>query len=302
VWLEAAGGFEARVLYEGDAGIWTVEACDLLAPYPGPEIMALDDEGRTKILVQYGGRTAAFPAVMDGTWLGGLAFGDADPRVEGGELNVGAQRGHLYQVVAHPKGGFDSVVIATFPGREVYSLVVADAFGERGGELLAGLSDGRLVHVAPPPDGSRRWLAREVHPEPGRIRQFAAFPSPRSPGRDALALVSRAGRAVLLEPAGGGFEVTVLGAANQGFARIAQGRERAHGYPTLYAIGDAGEVVRFEAVDGGEWSARTITFTPLGGRGIAAAELDDRNATDEILISGYSKRVVLLSRPAGQAK
>ncbi|MCZ6598966.1 MAG: hypothetical protein O7B99_15115, partial [Planctomycetota bacterium] len=74
--LEAKSGFRAQLLHAGDVGVWTVGAADVLPAYAGDEVVGLDDEGRVIVLVRYSGRTLARFAVMDGTWLGGLAHGD----------------------------------------------------------------------------------------------------------------------------------------------------------------------------------------------------------------------------------
>ena len=47
------------------------------------------------------------------------------------------------------------------------------------------------------------------------------------------------------------------------------------------------------------WSAETIFDDREKGHWLAAAELDGRNGTDEIIGSGYGARIVLLSRPPG---
>lgn len=47
------------------------------------------------------------------------------------------------------------------------------------------------------------------------------------------------------------------------------------------------------------WSVETIFEDPGRGHWLAVAELDGRNATPEILTSGYSGRVVMLARPPG---
>ena len=67
---------------------------------------------------------------------------------------------------------------------------------------------------------------------------------------------------------------------------------------TVAVFGYSGEVVL--ATRGSEgWSARTIFVDRDKGHWLAAAELDGRNGTRELLASGYGGRIVLLARPPG---
>ena len=50
------------------------------------------------------------------------------------------------------------------------------------------------------------------------------------------------------------------------------------------------------------WQAETLFEDRDKGHWLSAAELDGRNGTDEILLSGYGARIVLLSRPPGYGK
>ncbi len=49
----------------------------------------------------------------------------------------------------------------------------------------------------------------------------------------------------------------------------------------------------------GRWSRETLFVDRDKGHWLAAGELDGRNVTEELVCSGYSGRVVLLSRPPG---
>ncbi|MSR46995.1 MAG: hypothetical protein EXS13_08015 [Planctomycetes bacterium] len=158
---------------------------------------------------------------------------------------------------------------------------------------------------------------------------------------------------MLLAVEDGRLREQLLATCNQGFARLTTGGQAVNGNCVLWAIGDAGEVVRIAiGADGAldALDALTVAFTPIGGRGIVAgrfdarkpgeqlavfgyggealllfadregrwqqeaifrdserghwlcaAEFDDRNATDELLVCGYSQRVVLIAQPPGAA-
>lgn len=289
--LAAEPGYEARLLWRSEVGVWTVGVHDLLERYAGLEIVALDDRGRCAVLVQNSGKTTPLVALEDGTWLGGLASGDVDPRRPGEELYVGAQRGNLYQVVAHEQGGFDANVIAYFPGREVHSLLSVQLDDDAELELVCGLSTGEVLQLAPPRAPGEAWTSWTIHGDPGRVRQMIAF---EVEGRPRIALVSRSGRASILTPTPTGFRETILHRATQGLARLCASTRRVHAAPILYAIGDQGEVLRFVRGPSGVWSSETIHLGPTGGRGIAADVLGVEG--ESVAIFGYSGTVELLTR------
>ena len=65
----------------------------------------------------------------------------------------------------------------------------------------------------------------------------------------------------------------------------------------LFGYSGVVEILRRNAA--GEWISEKIFEDVDKGHWLTVGELDDRNATDEIVISGYGGRVVLLSRPPG---
>jgi hypothetical protein len=323
VTLGAAGGWDARLLWTSDCGVWTVELAEVLPRAAGPEIVALDDRGRCALLNLYATKVSYWQPVMDGYWLGGVAHADIDPWLQGPELYLGGKRGNLYQVVPLEQGGFDSRVVAYFPGKEIHTLCAV------GKVLYAGLISGEWMRLEP---AAGEWKVHLAHRDPGRIRDAVVVG-----GKDVV-YVSGSGRLVRLD----GEKETELYRCPQGLARIDRGSEP----DVYYAVGDDGQVMRI-AKSGGRYEKEMIYAGPPGARGIArgrffedprveglalfgysgnveilrktpagwksekifrdvdkghwlvAGELDDRNATDEIVISGYGGRVVLLSRPAG---
>lgn len=68
---------------------------------------------------------------------------------------------------------------------------------------------------------------------------------------------------------------------------------------TIAVFGYSAKVQLLSRKRGQPWRAETIFVERDKGHWLAAAELDGRNATDELIASGYGKRVVLLSRPPG---
>ncbi|MFV1959292.1 MAG: hypothetical protein ACC662_07750, partial [Planctomycetota bacterium] len=135
--LPAAEGWQARLVLDNQGvGVWTVKSFPVFPQLACPEVVALDDRGRCLVLTNYSGKWAALETIREGVWLGGLAFGDVDPRIPGTELYTGSQTGNLYQVLAHAEGYLEHRRIARIEGRAVNTLVAGELDGRPGRELL----------------------------------------------------------------------------------------------------------------------------------------------------------------------
>jgi hypothetical protein len=277
--LVVAGDWRALTALDlGATGIWTVEPIDLLPQCGGPEVIALDDAGRCHVLVQYATRWTDLQACNDGSWLGGIAFGDLDPRVPGVELYVGAESGHVYQVQPNPEGTVDQRLIASLDGEEVHALIAIE------GELLAFTTPGTLWRMRPSAS-TARFDARRSETTTGRVRDVERLADGR------IALVSRAGELVVRTPGEKAPSEVVLRAAS-GLGRVAAG---ARG--VLYATTDDGVVWRCEPGTGG-WKNEIVYAGPPGLRGIAVGHFSEPAPSEELALFGYSARVELLSRGA----
>jgi hypothetical protein len=301
VLLDAAQGWEARLLWTSDGGVWTVALLDVIEQCAGPEVVALDDRGRCALLGFYASKVSLWQPVMDGLWLGGVAHDDLDSKAPGAELYVGGKRGNLYQVVPLPQGGFNSRVIAYFPGKEIHTLVSADmTLAVPGNELYAALLTGELYLLDPSSRAENgEWKAVLVHKDPGRIRDAVVFESDKD-AEDTIVYASRSGRVVLLEPRPQGFLEEVLYTCPQGLARIDQATG-SDGSRILYVAGDDGQVMRFEDREGRPWSRELIYAGPAGARGVAAGRFDEDPGKESIAIFGYSGNVEILRKePTGK--
>lgn len=339
--LPGMSGWDASLVIDNKGvGIWTVGSFKVFSQYGCPEVVGLDDHGRCHVLVSYSGRWTPITAVHDTRWLGGLAFGDVDPRTKGAEIYVGSQRGNLYQIVAYPQPALDNRLIAHFRGREVHTIVAGDVDPRsKGKELLVFTRPGGLFRVTPTgPDGT--WETTFLQDLPGRVRDAVPF-------GDAIATVSRTGRLALLRMTQAGPQWETVYQAKMGMGRIAHAAERPG---VLYTTHDDGRILRHErATDGwkheiiylgpegprgvcagrfdadpevetvavfgysgkvqllsrkpgGKWTVETLFVDTNKGHWLAVAEVDGRNATRELLSSGYSGRIVLLSRPPGYGR
>ena len=345
--LPAQAGWHASLVIDnGGVGIWTVKSYQFLEHLACPEVVGLDDKGRCHVLMSYSGRWKPISVLHDGSWLGGLAHGDVDPRVDGTEVYTGSQRGHIYQVRRYGQTLVDGRLIASIEGREIHTLVAGD-FDPRiqGQEVIVFTRPGGLYRLTPEGKHGGFTLAKLMDLK-GRVRDAVALP-PESEQPREIACVARTGRLEILRITQAGPSFETVYEAPMGMGRIALKPGSQPGRPVLYSTHDDGRIQRHARAAGGRWTHETIYLGPQGPRGIAAgpfgadpdtetiavfgyskkvelltrvpdgwkvetlfedldkghwlaqAELDGRNATRELLVSGYSGRIVLLARPPG---
>lgn len=227
-----------------------------------------------------------------------LIGGDLDPASHGAELLAFTHPGHVYAVHAPTSPGepFRTPRIATLAGRVRQTLLLPAEPGAtpriaaacRSGEVLLLRLQGDSLEV--------RVLSEE----------------PSGFGRLALAPGSKAGHAILYatrddglvlrfeENPEGPWTREIVHAGPQGPRGIAAGRFYADPEVESVAVfGYSGRVELLSRRGREPWRSETIFVDRDKGHWLAAVELDGRNATDELLCSGYGKRVLLLARPPG---
>lgn len=327
---EATEGWRAGLALDlGATGVWTSKVLDVFDTYGGHEVVALDDLGRCHVLVQYAGKWTDLQACSDGTWLGGLAHGDLDPRKPGRELYVGAESGRVYQLTPQREGVLDCNLIADLNGAEVHTLVALE------GELVAFTSPGSLWRLRAPKDGTR-FEAREVTTTRGRVRDALQLPDGalalasrdgtlevrraeglEQPGEIVLRVESGLGRVAAnasgvlyaasddgvvwrCERAGSGWKSERIHAGPQGLRGIVCGRFSVPApREELAVFGYSADVELLTRSEDGRWSASTLFSDRDKGHWLGVGELDERNATDELVGSGYGGRVFVLAREPG---
>lgn len=88
----------------------------------------------------------------------------------------------------------------------------------------------------------------------------------------------------------------------QGPRGVAAGRFSADPGAETVAIFGYSKKVQLLTRQGAAWQVETIFEDDAKGHWLARAELDGRNATDELLATGYGGRIVLLARPPGYGR
>lgn len=296
--LPAENGWNASLVIDnGTTGIWTVEALPVFDALATPEVVGLDDKGRCHILTSYSGKWSDFPTIYDMKWLGGLAHADIDPRIPGGELYTGGERGNLYQVVAYPQFAVDHRLIAYLPGCEIHTIVAGELDpAHEGPELLVFTRPGGLFRVTPTgPDG--RFETKLLCDLPGRVRDALVIET----GDDSpptIACVSRAGWLKLLTMTTDGPHWETVYEAPMGMGRVAQAPLSAGRGVVLYTTHDDGRILRHARSADGRWTTEVIYEGPLGPRGVASGRFDADPSVETVATFGYSGRVELLSRRA----
>lgn len=294
--LPATAGWHASLVMDNEGvGIWTVKSYPFLRNLACPEVIGLDDRGRCHVLMSYSGRWTPISVLHDGSWLGGLAFGDVDPRVEGAEVYTGSQKGNIYQVRSHGRHTLvDGRHIARIEGREIHTLVAGDLDPRSPGkEVIVFTRPGGLYRLSPTgPDGT--FLLEHLMDLPGRVRDAILLPS-RDQDPPRIATVSRTGKLATLELTAEGAVWKTIYEAPMGMGRIAR-RPTREGPTVLYTTHDDGRILRHEKGAGDVWRSEVIYNGPMGPRGIAAGRFDADPAVETVAIFGYSRRAELLTR------
>jgi len=264
------------------------------------DAFGLDDKGHCLIFTSYSGKWTPFQTVEDGEWLGSFSHVDLDSRRPGKEIYTGGKKGNLYQIVAHPQGGFDTTIIARFPAQEIHTSVAGDLLPSRpGNEMLVFTLLGEAFDLRPRPSG----IEFDVVSLPklgGRVREALLLPAAAGEA-PWVAAACRQGEVLLLRMTeSGGLESRVIARELMGLGRIALAPVKAGAPLVLYVTRDDGVILRLERTASDEWTREIIYAGPQGPRGIVAGRFDADPTVETVAVFGYSKRVELLSRKRGE--
>jgi hypothetical protein len=269
---------------------------DLDPDLPGPELYTGGTLGN--LYQVYAHAPSVFStrvlARVPGRELNTSVGADFLPEVPGNEVAYFTWPGGMY-LLSRPEGKFRLAHVADFPDLVRQAIVLPGKPGDPP-EIATASRIGR-VSTMTLKDGKPEWkvvLQRRmgfgrVALMPGSTPERTVFYSVCDDG-----IVSRHER-----QGGAEWRTETIYAGPQGHRGVAAGRFDADpARETLATFGYSGKVQLLTRTKEG-WKAETMFVDRDKGHWIATAELDGRNSTDEIVCSGYGKRVVLLGRPPG---
>lgn len=238
-------------------------------------------------------------ALLPGREIHTIVAGDLDPRRPGSELLVFTRPGGLYRVSpTGTDGEFEVTLLMELPGRVRDALVLPAPPGEP--PAIATVSRaGRLELLRFTPSGPA-W--ETVYEAPMGLGRIALRPVP---GGGPLVLYTTHDDGRILRharAAEGRWNHSVIYHGPQGPRGIAAGRFDADATAETVAVFGYGRRVELLTCTDTTWRAETLFTDTDKGHWLAAAEVDGRNATDELLSAGYSGRIVLLARPPGYGR
>jgi hypothetical protein len=225
-----------------------------------------------------------------------IVAGDLDPRTEGRELLVFTRPGGLYRLTPDgPHGGFTLTHLEDLAGR-VRDAVVLPTQGSGSAAVATVSRTGalRILRILP---AGPTW--EEVYKAPMGMGRIAVAPLQAGRG---LVLYSTHDDGRILRHArseDGAWHTEVIYRGPQGPRGIAAGRF--HEDPNAETIAIFGYSKNVELLTRGRegWTSEVLFTDRDKGHWLSVAEVDGRNATQELVASGYGARMVLLSRPPG---
>lgn len=234
---------------------------------------------------------AAFPGYEVHSVIGG----ELDPATPGRELLVFTRPGALWRVTPSAADGcWDVELVEVLPGRVRDVALLPD--DGKGAPRIATVARSGALRILRFEQGRPTWTT--LHEEEMGMGRIAV----REPGgNEPLVLYASLddGRVLRFEERADGWHSEPIYIGPQGVRGIAVGRFAADpDRETVAVFGYSGKIELLSRKRKG-WTAETIFIDLDQGHWLEAAELDGRNATDELVGSGYGGRVVMLVRPPG---
>jgi hypothetical protein len=238
-------------------------------------------------------------AYLPGREIHTIVAGDLDPRTKGEDLLVFTRPGGLYRMTpTAPHGGFEVTHLQDLKGR-VRQAVFLPADGENPPEVATVARTGEFRILQITTDGPQWTLAYKDHMGKGRLSV-----GPHLPGRAPVVYTTHDdGRILRHERINRNeWRTETLFLGPQGPRGIVAGQFNEDPMVETVAVFGYSKKVQLLTHSPEGWKVSTLFEDLDKGHWLAAAELDGRNNTREILASGYSGRIILLSRPPGYGR
>jgi hypothetical protein len=235
-------------------------------------------------------------AQIPGREIHTLVGGELDLHSAGAELFAFTRPGGLY--VLRPRAaldGFEATLIEDLPGR-IRDALTLPAQPGAAPEIATVGRHGRLETVRID-GGQTQWTT--IHEEAMGIGRLALKPG-STPDDTVLYSVADDGRVWRHERATDrAWKTELIYVGPQGMRGCAAGRFDADAKVETVAVFGYSQRVELLSKRSDGWHVETLFEDRDKGHWLCTGEFDGRNATDELVTSGYAGRIVLLSRPPG---
>ena len=233
-----------------------------------------------------GRRIATFPGQEIHTIVGG----NVDPSHDGAELLVFTRPGALYRVTPQAGGTFKTEWLSDLSGRIRDAIVLPD-----GHTIVTASRDGKVALLQMQADGPHWQIIHQNDAGCGRLavskQQTGGWPVIYSTGDN--------GRIFRHEFVAEKWNTQTIYAGPLGPRGLVVGQfDPDPSIETVAIFGYSGRVEKL-ALHNGKWTTTTLFTDRDRGHWLSVLEIDGRNNTDEILLSGYGARMVLLSSDPG---
>lgn len=273
-----------------------VDQADVDPVVPGRELYVAGEKGNLYQIVAHpeGVLDERLVASLPGQAINILLAGDLVPSNPGAEVLAFTWPDGLY-VLAPGSGGRFEVKLKDPTKERVRDALVLPRDGDGPPEIVTISRNGHLSLLRFGPNGAEWTVLHEAAMGMGRVSLR------RGPGPVVLYTCADDGRVFRHERRPDRTFVTeTIYLGPQGARGVAAGRfDPDPTVETVAVFGYSGRVELLSRPAGGRWSVSTAFHDREKGHWLSVAEVDGRNATDELVCSGFGGRIVLLSRPPG---
>lgn len=276
-------------------GVWlgALDHADVDPRAPGKELYVGGKRGVLYQVRSYhdGLADARRIATFDGREVHTIVAGALREDSHAPEILVFTRPGALYRLVPQSDGTFANEFLGELPGRIRDAQLLAD-----GKTIVTAGRDGKISLLRMTSAGPSWETIHEVASGRGRL----ATGKMQASGMPLLYSSGDAGRIFRHElGADGQWQTTTIYSGPLGPRGLVAGHFLPdHNKETVAIFGYSGRV-ELLVHEGEQWKASTLFTDRDRGHWLSKIEIDGRNNTDEILLSGYGARMVLLSADPG---
>lgn len=281
-----------RLLHDG---VWlgALDHADVDPTAPGKELYVGGKRGVLYQMRSYhdGLADARRIATFDGREVHTIVAGSLREGSNEPEILVFTRPGALYRVTPQPGGTFATEFLGELAGRIRDARRLPD-----GKTIVTAGRDGKISLLRMTAAGAQWQVIHDLDSGRGRL----ALGEVQASGMPLIYSTGDAGRVFRHEfIADGSWQTSTIYSGPLGPRGLIAGHFLPnHDIETVAVFGYSGRVELLQC-EGDQWSASTLFEDRDRGHWLSKIEIDGRNHTDEILLSGYGARMVLLSADPG---